>query len=373
MKTRGAVLRQTPGKWEVVDLDLDEPRQDEVTIEMVGSGLCHSEVHMTTGDFPVEKYPICGGHEGAGVVIAVGPNTPGWEVGDHAAISCLPSCGHCRFCASGQSNLCDLSVHLLTGARFDDPTSYRMRLDDGEDVGQWCGVSCFAEHTTIAVNQAVKVPKDVPLEKACLLGCAVDTGWGSAVNLAKPEPGHTVIVMGVGGVGSFALQGALHAGATNVIACDPVPFKRESAGQLGATHTAASMEEATEIAQSLTNGQGADSTIITVGRLENHMVAEGLASVRKAGTVVVTGLGKADEVGVPINMFELSLFQKRLQGSMFGATAPFRDIPKFLDMYVRGQLKLDEIVTSTYTLDQVNEGYEDLEAGKNIRGVITFD
>lgn len=372
MKTRGAILREVPGKWEVVDLELDEPRRNEITIEMVGSGLCHSELHIANGTFAVDKIPMCGGHEGAGTVVDVGPDTPGWKVGDHVAISCLPSCGKCHWCANGQGNLCDLSAHLLTGARFDDPTSYRMR-HNGEDVGQWCSVSCFAEHTTISTDQAVKVPEDMPLDKVCLLGCAADTGWGSTVNLAKPEPGHTVIIMGVGGVGSFALQGAVHAGATNVIACDPEPFKRESAEQIGATHSAESIEEATEIAQSLTNGQGADSTVVTVGKLENQMVAQALASVRKAGTVVVAGLGQWDEVGVPISMYELTLFQKRLQGSMFGGTAPFRDIPKFLHMYRQGQLKLDEIVTTTYSLDQVNEGYDDMEAGKNIRGVITFD
>src|SRR6202012_4371153 len=151
-------------------------------------------------------YPICGGHEGTGIVVAVGPDTPGWQVGDHAAISCLPSCGRCRFCATGQGHLCELSAELLTGARFDDPTSFRMHLGD-EDVAQLCSVSCFAEHTTINVTQAVKVDDDVPLDKICLLGCAAYTGWGSAVNLARPEPGDTVIVMGVGGVGSFALQG----------------------------------------------------------------------------------------------------------------------------------------------------------------------
>lgn len=372
MKTRGAILRQVPGKWEVVELDLDEPRRNEITIKMVGSGLCHSEVHFTTGAFPLDHLPMCGGHEGAGVVVAVGRDTPGWKEGDHVAISCLPSCGKCHWCANGQGNLCDLAQHLLTGARFDDPTSYRMRLD-GEDVGQWCSVSCFAEHTTISVDQAVKVPKDFPLEKVCLLGCAVDTGWGSAVNLAQPQPGHTVIVMGVGGVGAFAVQGAAHAGATNVIACDPIPLKREIAEKVGATHSCASIEEATELAQSLTNGQGADSTIITVGYLKPEYVAQGLASIRKGGTTVVTGLGQHDEIGVPISMFELSLFQKRLQGSMFGASAPFRDIPKFLKMYQQGQLKLDEIVTQTYTLDQVNEGYADLEAGKNMRGVLTFN
>jgi NDMA-dependent alcohol dehydrogenase len=373
MKTRGAILRQMPGKWDIVEMDLDEPRDREVTIKMVGSGLCHSEVSMSNGDFPVAHYPICGGHEGAGVVVDVGPNSGDWKVGDHAAISCLPSCGRCHWCANGQGNLCDLSAHLLTGARFDDPTSYRLR-ENGQDVGQWCGVGCFTEYTTISIDQAVHVPEDMPLEKVCLLGCAVDTGWGSTVNLAKPEPGHTVIIMGVGGVGAFALQGAVHAGATNVIACDPLAFKRETAETIGATHTAASIEEATEIAQSLTNGQGADSTIITVGRMNVEYIPQALASVRKAGTVVVTALGSAEETeGVPMSLFELSLSQKRLQGSMFGATAPFRDIPKFIHMYQQGQLKLDEIITQTYSLDQVNEGYDDLLAGKNMRGVITFN
>ena len=372
MKTRGAILREVPGKWEVVDLDLDEPRRNEITVEMVGSGLCHSELHIANGAFPIDHVPMCGGHEGAGVVVAVGPDTVGWSEGDHVAISCLPSCGKCHWCANGQGNLCDYTAHLLTGARFDDPTSYRMRYN-GEDVGQWCSVSCFAEHTTITIDQAVKIPKDVPLEKACLLGCAVDTGWGSTVNLAKPEPGHTVIIMGVGGVGSFALQGAVHAGATNVIACDPVAMKREVAESIGATHSAATIEEAAEIARTLTNGQGADSTVITVGKLEAQMVADGLASIRKGGTTVVTGLGQFDDVGVPISMFELTLYQKRLQGSMFGGTAPFRDIPRFLKMYTQGQLKLDELITTTYTLDEVNQGYDDMEAGKNMRGVITFN
>jgi S-(hydroxymethyl)glutathione dehydrogenase/alcohol dehydrogenase len=372
MRTRGAILREQPGKWEVVELELDEPRRNEITVQMVGSGLCHSELHIANGAFPVGHLPMCGGHEGAGVVIAVGRDTPGWKEGDHVAISCMPSCGKCRWCASGQANLCDLIANLMSGARFDDPTSYRLHLD-GEDVGQWCSVSCFAEHTTITVDQAVKLPLDMPLEKACLLGCAVDTGWGSTVNLAKPEPGHTVIIMGVGGVGSFALQGAVHSGATNVIACDPVALKREVAESLGATHSCASIAEATELAQGLTNGQGADSTVITVGKLESHMVVDGLASIRKGGTTVVTGLGQHDDIGVPISMFDLTLYQKRLQGSMFGGTSAFRDIPRFVNMYIQGQLKLDEIITSTYTLDQVNEGYDDMEAGRNMRGIITFD
>jgi S-(hydroxymethyl)glutathione dehydrogenase/alcohol dehydrogenase len=339
---------------------------------MVGAGLCHSEVHLACGNFPNEVLPVCGGHEGAGVVVGVGPNTAGWEEGDHVVLSPLPACGRCRFCNSGQANLCDLNAHLLSGARFDDPGSFRMRLE-GKPVAQFVGISCFAEHTTVNVNQAVKIARDVSLATACLVGCAVSTGWGSAVNMAAPEPGDTVIVMGVGGIGSFAVQGALHAGATNVIACDPVTRKREAAEQLGATHSASDIDEAAGMARSLTNGQGADATIVAVGDLRTEFVAQALASIRKGGTAVVTGLGPADDVGAPISLFDLTLSQKRLQGSMFGGTSFLRDVPRLLDMYVKGQLKLDQVITETYRLDQVNEGYAAMQAGENVRGVITFD
>ncbi|HEX4110850.1 MAG TPA: NDMA-dependent alcohol dehydrogenase [Solirubrobacteraceae bacterium] len=372
MKTRGAILREIPGRWDIVELDLDAPRQNELTVKLVGSGLCHSEVHLMSGNFPNEVLPVCGGHEGAGVVVEVGPNTPGFQKGDHVVLSALPACGRCRFCNMGQTNLCDLNAHLLSGARFDDPGSYRMSLD-GRPVAQFVGISCFSQYTTVNIAQAVKVEADVPLDKACLVGCAVATGWGSAVNMASPQPGDTVIVMGVGGIGSFALQGAMHAGATNVIACDPVAFKREAAEQLGATHSAAHIDEAAEIARSLTNGQGADATIIAVGDLQSEYVGQALASIRKGGTTVVTGIGPADEIGAPISLFDLTLSQKRLQGSMYGGTSFLRDVPRLLHMYIKGQLNLDQVITRTYTLDQVNEGYDAMAAGTNVRGVIVFE
>lgn len=370
--TRGAVITKAPGTYEVVDLVADDPRQNELTVRMVASGMCHSDDHVATGDVPVGTYPMCGGHEGGGVVEKVGPNTPGFAEGDHVVFSFLPACGQCRWCASGLSNLCDLGEHTLAGGRFDDPTSYRMHTPDGTPVGQLCGISTFAEHTTVSVASAVKVPKDIPLEKACLVGCGVATGWGSAVNSGEVHPGDTVLVMGVGGIGANAVQGARHAGATHVIAVDPVPFKLEKATELGATHTSASMDEASELARSLTNGQGADVTIVTVGVVEGEHVAQAFAATRKAGTCVVTGLGDITKAGVPIPLGELALFQKRLQGSLFGASNPRTDIAKLLGMYTAGQLQLDALVTNTYSLDQVAQGYEDMHAGKNIRGVILF-
>jgi NDMA-dependent alcohol dehydrogenase len=367
MKTKAAILRQAPGKWETVSLDVEEPRHGELLVKMVASGLCHSDDHICTGDIPVATYPFVGGHEGAGVVEKVGPNTQGWEVGDHVVMSFLPGCGRCRWCASGMQNLCDLGATLLVGSRADG--TFRMSLD-GQPVGQMCGISTFAEHSLVDVASCVKVPKDLPLEKACLVGCGVGTGWGSAVNSAKVYPGQTVIVMGIGGIGINAVQGAAHAGATNVIAVDPVAFKREKAQELGATHSFATMEEATAFAQSVTNGQGADSAIVTVGVTTGEHVAQAFSSIRKAGTVVVTGLGNLMEVGIPVSIGELTLFQKRIQGSLFGESSPSRDILWLLELYRAGKLKLDELVTQTYTLDTINQGYADMHSGKNLRGVL---
>ena len=373
MKTKTAIVSSYPdkavgpNKWEVVEVDLDEPRQGELLIKMIASGLCHSDDHISTGDIPMGIYPVAGGHEGAGVVAAIGPNTPGWEIGDHAVLSFLPGCGKCRWCANGQQNLCDLGANLLTGARPDG--SYRMHMN-GEPVGQMCGISTFSEYSLVSVDSAIKVAKDLPLDKACLVGCGVGTGFGSAEKSANVQPGDTVIVMGIGGIGINAVQGAAIKGASHVIAVDPVELKREKAMELGATHAFGNMEEATAFAQSVTNGQGADSCIVTIGITKGEHVAEAFNAIRKAGTVVVTGLGDLTEVGIPIPLGVLTLFQKRIQGSLYGESSPTKDIPRLLAMYQSGILKLDELVTNTYTLDTINDGYADMHSGKNLRGVL---
>ena len=373
MKTKTAIVSSYPdkavgpNKWEVVEVDLDEPRQGELLIKMIASGLCHSDDHISTGDIPVGIYPIAGGHEGAGVVAAIGPNTPGWEIGDHAVLSFLPGCGKCRWCANGQQNLCDLGANLLSGARPDG--SFRMHMN-GEPVGQMCGISTFSEYSLVSVDSAIKVAKDLPLDKACLVGCGVGTGFGSAEKSANVQPGDTVIVMGIGGIGINAVQGAAIKGASHVIAVDPVELKREKAMELGATHAFGNMEEATAFAQSVTNGQGADSCIVTIGITKGEHVAEAFNAIRKAGTVVVTGLGDLTEVGIPIPLGVLTLFQKRIQGSLYGESSPTKDIPRLLAMYQAGILKLDELVTNTYTLDTINDGYADMHSGKNLRGVL---
>jgi len=198
-------------------------------------------------------------------------------------------------------------------------------------------------------------------------------GRVAAVYTGEVHPGDTVIVEGVGGIGANAVQGAIHAGAANVIAVDPVAFKREKAQELGATHAVESMDEAAEIAKGFTNGQGADVAIVTVGVTNGQHVADAFSAIRKQGTCVVTGLGDLTEVGLPIPISELTLFEKKLKGSLFGSSNPPADIPRLLDLYNAGKLKLDELITRNYTLDEVAQGYEDMHAGKNLRAVVLFD
>jgi len=366
-------MRSAPGKWEVTDLISDDPQGGEIQVKLAASGLCHSDDHVATGDLPSAHYPICGGHEGAGVVTAVGPGTRGFTEGDHVVFSFLPGCGRCRWCASGMQYLCDSGATLMYGSRWDDTESYRFALPDGTPVGQMCGLGTFAEVTTVDIRSAVKIPDDIPLDVACLTGCGVGTGWGTAVNAGKVEPGDTVIIMGVGGIGINTVQGAAFAGASHVIAVDPVAFKREKAMELGATHAFEHIDEAADFARSVTNGQGADKALVTVGVVNGELVAQAFSAVRKAGVVVVTGLGSVENTTIPISHMELTMYCKELKGALFGDQNPSSDILKMLRLYQEGHVKLDELITKRYSLDEVNQGYEDMHAGKNIRGVMIYD
>ncbi len=372
MKTRSALLHAQPGQYEVTEVDLDEPRRGELLVKMAAVGLCHTDDHVAVGDTPAFRLPIAGGHEGAGVVVGVGPDTPGWAEGDHVALSFTAVCGECRMCSTGHQNLCDLGGRLFTGARLDDPTSFRMTYR-GEPVVQAHGISALSEHTVVDVRSAVKIDRDVPLERAALVTCGVATGWGSVVNMSDARAGDVLIVMGVGGVGINSVQAARAIGARAVIAVDPVDFKRKAALEFGATHTAETMEEGTALARSMTNGQGADATVITVGVVNGGHIAEAVNSIRKAGTVVLTGTGGMRSGGIPINATMFTVFQKRLQGALFGGCNPKWDVPHLLALDAAGTLRLDGLVTQTYTLDQVAQGYADMREGTNIRGLVRFD
>jgi S-(hydroxymethyl)glutathione dehydrogenase/alcohol dehydrogenase len=370
MQTRAAVLREVPGKWEVHTVELDAPKAHEVLVRIVASGLCHSDDHFATGDIPPGHLPFCGGHEAAGIVEEVGPGVRGLSVGDHIVTSFVPGCGRCRWCASGQQNLCDNGALMLEGSQLD--MTFRMHLD-GEDVGQAGLVSTFSEFTVMPEWSAIKIPSDVPLDVAALLGCAVPTGWGSAVNAAQVSPGDVVIIAGIGGIGISAVQGARHAGASRIIAVDPVQMKRDVALQFGATDAFADHEEAAELARSLTNGQGADSAIVCIGVTHGEHVGAAFSAIRKAGTVVLTGAAPGTEIGLPVPLLEMTMYQKRIQGSIYGMMSPSKDVPRLLGLWQTGQLKLEEMITRTYGLDDINQGYADMHAGLNMRGVLTFD
>lgn len=370
MRTRAALLETIPGKYEIRDVEIDPPRAHEVLVRYVASGLCHSDVHILTGEHH-GLTPMCGGHEGAGIVEEVGPGVSTLAPGDHVVASFIPSCGRCRYCAAGRANLCQLGAKLQLGPQLDG--TYRMHAE-GEPISQFLLISTFSPWSVVPEASLVRVPNDVPLETVCLLGCGVGTGFGSAVNAAEVRAGDTVIVAGVGGVGINAVQGASIAGAAAVVAVDPVPFKREMALKLGATHAYADIAEATEFVRSLTDGQGADSAICTMDGPTGEDVAAAFEAISKGGTVVVTGMASHHTPpGIPVNLLMLAGFEKRIQGCLFGMCSPAIDILRQIDLYRAGRLKLDELVTQRYPLASINDAVADLLAGRNIRGVIMHE
>ena len=374
MKTKAAILRARNTPWSVEEIELDPPKAGEVLVKIMASGMCHSDEHLVTGDLEgaTAPLPTIGGHEGAGVVLEVGPGVFSVAPGDHVVFGFVPACGRCPSCASGHSNLCDLGAITATGMQLSDGTS-RHHDKDGNDLTLAIGaLGTFAHHTVVHEASCIKIEKDLPLDRACLLGCGVVTGWGSAVYAADVQPGDMVAVVGCGGIGSNAIQGAKMAGAAVIAAIDPVEFKREKAMEMGATHTYSSIEEASLAVPDLTWGDMCDSVILVPGVVTGDMIEPALNLASKGGTLVVTAIGNMLETDTALNLFMLSMLNKEIKGTIFGSGNPRADIPNLLSMYREGTLKLDELITNRYPLDDINRGYQDLRDGKNIRGVIDF-
>jgi NDMA-dependent alcohol dehydrogenase len=369
MKMNAAILWDFQQDWSVEEVDLDGPQEGEVLVSFEATGLCHSDHHVRTGDLPA-PLPIVGGHEGAGIVQEVGPAVTSLKAGDHVVASFIPACGRCRWCATGHQNLCDQGAMILTGTQLDG--TYRRRAQ-GRDVGAASLLGTFAQYGTVPETSVVKIDDDIPLSRACLLGCGVTTGWGSAVNTAGVSPGDTVVVIGFGGIGSGAVQGARLAGAEKIVVVDIAEGKRDKAFQFGATHFTNSMSEATALVAELTRGVMADSALLTVGVAAGPMIGEALDIVRKGGAVVLTALAPVTDVTPTLPMTMFTLFQKRLLGSLYGEANPRADIARLLSLYREGKLLLDETVTAEYKLNDINEAYDDMLAGRNIRGVIVHD
>ena len=369
MQTKAAVLWEINQPWSVEDIELDAPGPGEVRVKLAASGMCHSDEHLVTGDLPF-ALPIIGGHEGAGVVEEVGEGVSWLAPGDHVVFGFIPSCGRCPSCSTGHQNLCDLGALMGIGMQITDGTSRHHAQD--KDLGLMCLLGTFAHHTVVNEASCIKIENDVPLDKACLLGCGVVTGWGSSVYAADVGPGDIVAVVGVGGIGANAIQGAKLAGAKQIWAIDPVEYKREKAMEFGATHTAASMAEAMEPLGAASWGTMANKVIMTMGVGSGEVLIEALALASKRGRVVVTNIHPAMEMSANVSLLDLTLMEKQVVGSLFGSGNPRADIPKLLNLYREGQLDLDGLVTKTYTLDGVNDGYDDMRAGKNIRGVMIY-
>jgi S-(hydroxymethyl)glutathione dehydrogenase/alcohol dehydrogenase len=370
MKTTAAILWEVGADWSVEEIELDPPGPGEVLVKLAASGMCHSDEHLVTGDLPFEL-PIIGGHEGAGVVQEVGAGVSWLAPGDHVVFGFIPSCGRCPSCSTGHQNLCDLGALLGGGLQITDQTSRHHA--QGKDLRLMCLLGTFGHHTVVNEASCIKIDDDVPLDRACLLGCGVVTGWGSAVYAADVQPGETVVVVGVGGIGANAIQGAKLAGAKRIFAIDPLENKREKAMEFGATHTAASLEEALPLVQEVTWGTMANKVIMTMGVGSGELMIQALALASKRGRVVVTNIHPAMEMSASMSLLDLTLMEKQVVGSLFGSGNPRADIPKLLGLYREGQLDLDGLVTKTYPLEGVNEGYEDMRAGKNIRGVLVYE
>ncbi|MGD9701782.1 MAG: NDMA-dependent alcohol dehydrogenase [Acidimicrobiia bacterium] len=381
MKSRAAVLWGLNQEWKIEEIEVDPPKAGEVLVNWKVAGMCHSDEHLVTGDLvPPEEvwplmgidsfFPIIGGHEGAGVVVEVGPGVSSLKPGDHVSASFVPSCGRCRYCSTGRQNLCDAGAGTLGGGMITDGT-HRHHLG-GKDVTLMAKVGTFSEHAVVAEQSLIKVDDDLPLECVALVSCGVATGWGSAANRAAVSAGDTVVVVGIGGIGINAVQGARMAGAKRIIAVDPVEFKREKAMEFGATHTFASMEEAVPAVGELTWGQMADKVIMTPGVLYGDMMQLGTALAGKGGTIVVTAIAPMTQTHSAVNLFELAMWNKEIKGTIFGSLNPRADIPRLLGMYRDGQLMLDELITNRYPLDEINEGYRAMRDGENLRGVIVY-
>ncbi|CKM02353.1 NDMA-dependent alcohol dehydrogenase [Mycobacterium tuberculosis] len=370
MKTKGALIWEFNQPWSVEEIEIGDPRKDEVKIQMEAAGMCRSDHHLVTGDIPMAGFPVLGGHEGAGIVTEVGPGVDDFAPGDHVVLAFIPSCGKCPSCQAGMRNLCDLGAGLLAGESVTDG-SFRIQAR-GQNVYPMTLLGTFSPYMVVHRSSVVKIDPSVPFEVACLVGCGVTTGYGSAVRTADVRPGDDVAIVGLGGVGMAALQGAVSAGARYVFAVEPVEWKRDQALKFGATHVYPDINAALMGIAEVTYGLMAQKVIITVGKLDGADVDSYLTITAKGGTCVLTAIGSLGDTQVTLNLAMLTLLQKNIQGTIFGGGNPHYDIPKLLSMYKAGKLNLDDMVTTAYKLEQINDGYQDMLNGKNIRGVIRY-
>lgn len=368
MQTRAAVLSAVESDWQIWDLTVDAPKAGEVLVEFAFGGLCHTDVHFRHGNG--ETLPMVGGHEGAGVVLEIGDGVTGLAVGDHVVALPSPTCGRCYFCARGRQTLC-LSSRRNGSGRLPDGT-FRFHAKDGRALGALCVLGTFARHAVVSPDSLVAIDPAVPLEVAALISCGVLTGWGAAVNTAVVRPGDNVLVIGTGGVGLNAIQGAAFCGAREVVAVDGNEDRLEMARHLGATQASTDIAEATKLGRQINPMAGGfDHVIICVGDVTADVVRTAYEATALGGAVVIASLSDSfDDTSISLSASRLVLSERRVLGSLVGSSSARRDIPLLADLYLSGRIELGSLVTTRYALDQINEGFADMLAGRNARGVI---
>ena len=346
----------------VEEIEIDPPQVGEVQVRMVATAICHSDVHLIRGEWG-GKTPVVAGHEGAGIVEAVGTGVDQVQKGDRVVVSLLRSCGQCEMCTTGNPHLCEGEFALNKESR--------LRNQQGQSILQGISTAAFAEYVVVDQSQLVRVPVEMPLDSAALLACGVITGFGAVVNRAQVPPGSSVVVIGAGGVGLNSIQGARVAGAKPIIAVDMLESKLEAASGFGATHGVnAKNEDVKARIREITGGQLADYVFVTVGSAAAAEQAYSLT--KKRGTLVLVGIPDwRTAMPVPIGM--TVWHEKTVTGSFMGTTNLQVDVPRLVSLYQDHRLKLDELITARYPLSQINEAIEATESGAALRNVIVFE
>ncbi len=369
---KAAVLYEKRRPLVVEELTLEGPREREVLVKLAASGVCHSDLHYIKGERE-HPMPVVLGHEGAGIVEEVGPGVTYVRPGDHVVLSFVPSCGRCSYCLNGRQNLCEvrygLRGRLLDGTRRLSKSDRRFRTEY-QEINHFNGLSTFGEYAVVPEDSLVLVRKDAPLDKTALIGCGVTTGVGAAIHTAKVQPGSRVVVIGVGGVGLNVVQGAALAGAETIIAVDIRGPKLEHALQFGATHLInAATEEVQARVRDITRGEMADYAFEVIGSTE--AINQALGVTRRGGVTVVVGV---TPTGAKLTIDPDFLHQDRvLMGCTYGSCYPRADMPRFIDLYMAGKLKLDELVSRTFSLDEINTAFDVLDKGEVARSLILYN
>jgi len=370
MEIRAAVFRDVDTPLRVERIWLDPAGSTELLVRVCAVGLCRTDYHVMRGERRVAMRPMVLGHEAAGIVESIGAEVQGIKPGDHVVCTFIPGCGRCRWCLRGLHHLCAEGPRITQGPQLDG--SYRRRDADAADVGAFCMIGAFAEHTVVDQASVVVIDDDIPLDHASLVACGVPAGVGAARYRARVKPGDSVLVVGCGGDGINVVQGARLCGASTIIVADIVAQKLDWARDFGATHgVLARGDDLIRAVHALTDGIGVDHAFVCIDPADTLLPA--FRATAKAGNVVVTAITPDTVKQIDIPPLELFATQKAIMGAVYGFVSPRLQIPQLLALYRTGELKLGELITRTYRLDQINAGYADLDAGKNLRGVVVFD